>query len=247
MFKIALLHTNGSRKGKRHVVDGFPFVIGRHESCSLHFDTRTISRKHCAVVLEEERVYVQDLKSRNGTAVDGEKVAPGERLELSHHCIVQIGKYTFRVSIRDMETNRPYRPALVDLSTLSGQKIPENFKKGNANQLMDELEDLASRLGSSEEDEHRVFESTMNLSATPKSDESSGLPEESEPDSAGGKDESTVMLDPKTAIEDDSRSDDDDEHEDSQGPSKIPGHLKPKGPKDSQDAAAAALKNLFVK
>lgn len=251
VFKIQLLHTNGSRKGKRHAVDVSPFVIGRHESCQLQFETRTISRKHCAILIEDDRVVVRDLKSRNGTAVDGEKVSPGESVELWHHCVLNIGKYAFRISIRDKETNQPFRPELVDLTTLSGQKIPEMARSGNARQLLTELEDLATRLDPDEADP--IFESTISseddLVRGGSADDSVGSPDdtmEQEPD-AGDSDDSTVMLNADSVVDDDSKLLEESLEDDSKGPGKLPDHLKPKGPKDSQDAAAAALKNLFVK
>ncbi|MEL6106815.1 MAG: FHA domain-containing protein [Planctomycetota bacterium] len=251
MFRIQLLHLNGSRKGKRHSVDASPFVIGRHESCDLQFETRTISRRHCAILVQDDRIVVRDLKSRNGTAVDGQKLAPEESRELWHHSVLQIGKYTFRVSIRDRKTNDPCRPKPAGQSTLSRQEIPEPARSGVARKLLTELEDLASRLDT-DSGRNPLFESTVSSSSDNDStrigasDNSVGTLDEAKAKLAQPGDKTDTAAMPKTRtdpISDSKRTDD----EDATPSGKLPEHLKPSGPKDSQDAAATALKNLFVK
>jgi hypothetical protein len=51
------------------------FVIGRSSACNLALDDALVSRKHAVIHVAEETVTVEDLGSRNGVLVNGEKVA----------------------------------------------------------------------------------------------------------------------------------------------------------------------------
>jgi DNA-binding NtrC family response regulator len=46
-------------------------VIGTHERAELVLSDSTISRFHCEIALENDRIAIRDLGSRNGTLVDG--------------------------------------------------------------------------------------------------------------------------------------------------------------------------------
>jgi hypothetical protein len=56
-------------------VQRFPFVIGRraHSDCSLML--AFVSRRHCQFVRLGDEVLVQDLKSRNGTFLNGKRAS----------------------------------------------------------------------------------------------------------------------------------------------------------------------------
>lgn len=83
-----------------HVVpaDGPPFdhplaeeslVIGRSSSCGLALPDRFLSRQHSRIYREGERVLIEDLGSRNGTLLNGERVLaphalkPGDVVKVS--------------------------------------------------------------------------------------------------------------------------------------------------------------------
>jgi hypothetical protein len=65
------------------------FVVGRAEACGLSIDDPLASRTHAAFFVDGARVLVEDLGSRNGVRVNGEKII-GTR-ELVHGDIVRIG------------------------------------------------------------------------------------------------------------------------------------------------------------
>jgi len=68
----------------------FPCELGRHQSCDFQIDHPFISRRHCSFSLEDDDVWVRDLKSRNGTYLNGEPVVSkrvlqdGDVLHLAH-------------------------------------------------------------------------------------------------------------------------------------------------------------------
>src|SRR5580700_11270934 len=55
------------------------FVVGRSAGCQLSLDDPLVSRRHALLVVSREGVTVEDLGSRNGVVVNGERIA-GVRL-----------------------------------------------------------------------------------------------------------------------------------------------------------------------
>ena len=53
-------------------------LLGSRDDCGLRLDHPTVSRTHAELVVEGERVRLRDLDSRNGTFVDGQRVAQAE-------------------------------------------------------------------------------------------------------------------------------------------------------------------------
>jgi CheY-like chemotaxis protein len=52
----------------------FPCLIGRGTDCDVHLFDTALSRHHCRLHWRNERLVVEDLGSRNGTLVNGQKV-----------------------------------------------------------------------------------------------------------------------------------------------------------------------------
>jgi predicted component of type VI protein secretion system len=92
-----VVRTAGTWQGKSILVTRVPFVIGRHPACNLRPTSALISHRHCALLAREEKVYVRDLESTNGTFVNSEKIR-GER-ELHDNDSLRVGPVDFDVRI----------------------------------------------------------------------------------------------------------------------------------------------------
>lgn len=62
-----------------------PMVIGRIAEADIRLDNQIVSRKHARIFVKEGKAVIEDLKSNNGTYVNGQKiekteVAPGEEI-----------------------------------------------------------------------------------------------------------------------------------------------------------------------
>jgi pSer/pThr/pTyr-binding forkhead associated (FHA) protein len=60
-------------------------LIGRRQDCDLSIPLSIVSRKHCEICVEQNKLMIRDLHSKNGTFVNGQKVEemhlnPGDRL-----------------------------------------------------------------------------------------------------------------------------------------------------------------------
>ena len=58
-------------------------TIGRDPSCDLPVQSVMVSRTHAALFFKDGKWFAEDLNSRNGTAVNGQKLSIGEVRELS--------------------------------------------------------------------------------------------------------------------------------------------------------------------
>ncbi|MFQ5628565.1 MAG: SpoIIE family protein phosphatase [bacterium] len=64
------------------------YVIGRDQSCEICFDDNAVSRKHARLHFDGSSFIVEDLKSKNGILVNGEKV---KQAKLANLDWIQIG------------------------------------------------------------------------------------------------------------------------------------------------------------
>lgn len=87
------------------------FVIGRSSSCSLALDDGLVSRRHVVLHVAQRELQLEDLGSRNGVAVNGDRVKG--RRALQHLDRVQIGSQELLV----LESARKDAAATLQLTT----------------------------------------------------------------------------------------------------------------------------------
>ena len=71
-------------------------VLGRRHDCDLRIPLDSVSRRHCRISNDDGILNICDLKSRNGTVVNGESVVETKILAGDK---VTIGKVTFVIQI----------------------------------------------------------------------------------------------------------------------------------------------------
>jgi len=81
--KLVMFKPNGQQKVLPLAKD--VTVIGRGEECDLRIPLEIVSRRHCEIHLDQDRLRVKDLNSSNGTYVNNKQVSetglsPGDRL-----------------------------------------------------------------------------------------------------------------------------------------------------------------------
>ena len=65
----------GSQAGLTHVMAGEQTVVGRGAQCDLQIEDASLSRRHCRLLRRGGGFFIEDLESRNGTRVDGERIS----------------------------------------------------------------------------------------------------------------------------------------------------------------------------
>lgn len=72
-------------------------VLGRHPKlCHVIFQAALISRQHCGIVVTREEITIQDLKSRNGTLVNGTQI---DHVHLQPGDVISIGGVNIKVVV----------------------------------------------------------------------------------------------------------------------------------------------------
>lgn len=98
----ALVVVSGPKIGTRFLLTGATQRIGRDSRCDIHLDDTETSRKHAQIDLVDNEYVINDLKSSNGTLVNGhlvdsKKLRDGDR--------IQIGKYVFVFRLHETQPN----------------------------------------------------------------------------------------------------------------------------------------------
>lgn len=96
-MKISLVVASGVHQGKPIAIPGTQFLIGRDEGCHLRPASPAISKKHCLLLVRDNKAFVRDLESTNGTFVNDEQIT-GER-ELADGDRLRVGPLDFSVAL----------------------------------------------------------------------------------------------------------------------------------------------------
>ncbi len=78
-------------------------IIGSHEGCDIVLSAENISRKHVAVVTEDDNYYVVDQGSTNGTFLNEERLVPGRRVEFTSFFPIRLGTEVLLTLLSDEE------------------------------------------------------------------------------------------------------------------------------------------------
>jgi len=89
--------TPGKMEGKSIPIKIPQFVIGRDPQCNLRPASALISKRHCALLVRNNRVFIRDFDSTNGTRLNNDLVK-GER-ELHDQDQLSVGPLLFRVAM----------------------------------------------------------------------------------------------------------------------------------------------------
>ncbi|HVW30054.1 MAG TPA: GGDEF domain-containing protein [Polyangiaceae bacterium] len=105
--RAVLVRMDEGQAGQVIPADGPDLRIGRHPTSTLVIDDDGISRSHARIVRRGAAYFIEDLKSSNGTYVNGARV---ESVELTEGSLVQLGpRVRFRFSIVDEHQERILR------------------------------------------------------------------------------------------------------------------------------------------
>jgi predicted component of type VI protein secretion system len=122
---------NGPSSGEFIAISPGKLIVGREEDCHLRPASEFISRHHCVFLLDSSALRLRDLGSKNGTFVNGRRIASGE-IALSNDDMVSIGELVFQIELQGATMESPCRPlegapaallgtGIVDGETLRGQ------------------------------------------------------------------------------------------------------------------------------
>jgi pSer/pThr/pTyr-binding forkhead associated (FHA) protein len=80
-------------------------IIGRSRDCQIRLDSKTTSRQHAKLHFAKGLVTVEDLKSGNGTLLNGEKIAPGKRHDMKLGDELRVEEFSIKFTGEDVSVS----------------------------------------------------------------------------------------------------------------------------------------------
>ncbi len=226
-MQVKLKVMSGSHEGKEIGISSEKFLIGRSESCQLRPKSESVSRKHCIIVLKENRVLIQDLKSRNGTYVNDTRLPSDRAKVLSGGDQLRIGKLKFEVVI-EHGLQAAKKPEVADVGDAAARTVEagshdSRFEAVDVDSWLDEADQI-DRVRKLADPETRQFQ----------------LDQAADEDSSGDEDSSELSVSDDDSVEKKRKK-----PEKKKKPGKLPEGFKKSLTENSRDAADDALKRFF--
>ena len=229
-MQVKLKVLSGSHEGKEIGISSDKFLIGRSESCQLRPKSESVSRKHCIIVLKDNRVLIQDLKSRNGTFVNDKRLPLDKAKVLNGGDQLRIGKLMFEVVI-EHGLQGTKKPEVTDMGDAAARTVEagshdSRFEAVDVSSWLDEADqiDRVRKLSDPETCQFRLDQ----MGADPGTDPTEG----------GDSTELSVSESDSTVAKKQKR-------EKKQKPGKLPKDYLKNMSENSRDAADTALKRFF--
>src|SRR4029077_1235616 len=96
-MQIRLKVLEGTKAGKEIKLPVPECLIGRSDGCHLRPRNEAVSQRHCLIMHTRSEVVVRDLKSLNGTYVNGERIVEEAVLRCGDQ--LRIGPLVFEIII----------------------------------------------------------------------------------------------------------------------------------------------------
>ena len=78
----------GPTPGVQTMLDQADTILGRHPNCQIVLDAAAVSRHHARIVREDGQFLIEDLGSRNGTLINGEKIEGRQTLQNGDRIVI---------------------------------------------------------------------------------------------------------------------------------------------------------------
>lgn len=86
-----LIVIRGALQGKKYSLKGQrKFLLGRDKSVEIQLDDANVSRQHAQITLEGDKIFIEDLGSRNGTFLNDEPLG-SEKVALEKEDMIKVG------------------------------------------------------------------------------------------------------------------------------------------------------------
>jgi pSer/pThr/pTyr-binding forkhead associated (FHA) protein len=118
-----LLCRTGDDAGLPHRISGTRCVIGRAQECELSLLDTQLSRQHAIVFDDADGLRVQDLGSRNGTAVNGVRLEDNATAPLAHEDVLRLSE-TLELVLVDLDRIPVTRVLAGVLVAAEGTRVP---------------------------------------------------------------------------------------------------------------------------
>ena len=119
MYKLHVL--NGPEMGQAFELKDAPTYVGRSEDSDIRIENKTVSRRHLKIVQRENRFFVTDLNSENGTFIGGDLISPGLEVEVEEGGPITIGMCMIYLGEAPPEQTMPFLDPIGFTEDMAGQ------------------------------------------------------------------------------------------------------------------------------
>jgi pSer/pThr/pTyr-binding forkhead associated (FHA) protein len=106
-MEVKLVVVGGKLAGREIPITSREFLIGRGPECQLRPQSSSVSRKHCAILVDKGVAAIVDFASTNGTFVNGEQVEQRRELKDGDRLTVGILELEVHVSVSVVAKSKP--------------------------------------------------------------------------------------------------------------------------------------------
>lgn len=151
-----LVIAEGPRQGVRFPLNQGDNAIGRAMGSEVLLEDQSVSRQHSIVTASPEGLLVEDLGSKNGTYVNGQRLS--EKVTIGHGDVIQVGIYSLRLITKDISKEEAAKPLPSDWE---GRTVMVSAKQEeDTSTLAENAEDSNEETLSPEDSELSISEDT---------------------------------------------------------------------------------------
>ena len=187
-MQVVLKVVGGKSDGREIKISVPRFIIGRGETAHLRPSSDLVSREHCEILVGNGKVIINDLKSRNGTFVNGKQLEKRHKAKSGDS--LRVGRLQFEVVIDPVKasTKKPRVAGVVEAASRTASKKKKmSLEDSITDWLTDEDDDDSSSFNSAETVQLNIEETTVFGKKIKKENEGEEEQEEQEEPKADGK------------------------------------------------------------
>lgn len=137
----AVLKVVGGKNDGRQIPISVPeFVIGRGDKAHLKPSSELVSRMHCAIRLQDGKVEVEDLGSRNGSFINDQQLSGPYQVKSGDR--LRIGNLNFEILIDPTQAGNK-KPRVKDVADAAARTV-ESKKGAKKEEFEDSISDWLS-------------------------------------------------------------------------------------------------------
>ena len=126
---MTTLHvTDGPAKGKQFELEEDVVFVGRGAKNDIQINDNTVSRMHLKIFSIGTAMFVEDLKSSNGTLINGTPLEPGEGRQVDGEDVITIGDTAIR--LEDVITPKDLDFEIPSAEGSEGAEAPSASREG---------------------------------------------------------------------------------------------------------------------
>ncbi|MFK7770307.1 MAG: FHA domain-containing protein [Mariniblastus sp.] len=201
-MQVVLKVVGGKNDGREIAIAVPRFIIGRGDTAHLRPASDLVSREHCEILVGDGKVIVNDLKSRNGTFVNGKQLSETHTAKSGDS--VRIGRLQFELVIDPVKASakKPRVESVMEAASRTATNKKQSLEDSITDWLGEEDEmdsSMRNKISSADTIQLDLEEtSVFGTSKREDRDDKEESSQEIEVDSKGKKKKKQPMKLPKT-------------------------------------------------